>query len=145
MASPPQRPEARQLPALEHVFKALADQTRLRILALLAQGEVCVCDIHGALGIPQPKASRHLAYLRRVGLVRDRKAGLWVHYSLAEPEDKVLKTVMSAVLHCLGHVAPPAGGARSAAPTAPVFACCGGSQPRTRAGGPHETAEKKCC
>jgi ArsR family transcriptional regulator, arsenate/arsenite/antimonite-responsive transcriptional repressor len=111
-----------------HVFKALADETRLRILALLSRGEVCVCDIHETLGIPQSKASRHLAYLRRVGLVHDRKAGLWVYYSLAQPGDRVLQTIMSAVIHCLGHV-PEAGATRAAAP---VFACCGGPRGQDR-------------
>ena len=61
--------QAARLGTLEQLFKAMADQTRLRILALLAGGEVCVCDIHETLGIPQPRASRHLAYLRRTGLV----------------------------------------------------------------------------
>ena len=56
---------AKQLDEMESLFKALADATRLRILGLLLTGEVCVCDIHESLKIPQPKASRHLAYLRR--------------------------------------------------------------------------------
>ena len=56
---------ARPLPQMEALFKALADETRLRILGLLLAGEVCVCDIHESLKIPQPKVSRHLAYLRR--------------------------------------------------------------------------------
>lgn len=84
--------------------KALGDQTRLRILALLIHGEVCVCDIHQSLKIGQPKASRHLAYLRRAGLVRARKEGLWMHYSLAVPDDLVLRTIVDAVTHTLGHV-----------------------------------------
>ena len=96
--------QAARLGTLEQLFKAMADQTRLRILALLAGGEVCVCDIHETLGIPQPRASRHLAYLRRTGLVLDRKDGLWVYYRLADPDDPVLQTLLSAVVHCLGHV-----------------------------------------
>src|SRR6266480_7311470 len=64
-----------RLTTLEHAFQAFADPTRLRILGLLAAGEVCVCNIHECLGIPQPTASRHLAYLRRKGLVRTRKEG----------------------------------------------------------------------
>ena len=66
-----------RLTALETLFKALADDTRLRILALLQAGEICVCDIHGTLGLPQPTVSRHLAYLRKAGLVQGRKDGLW--------------------------------------------------------------------
>jgi ArsR family transcriptional regulator len=95
----------------------MADRTRLQILALLSGGEVCVCDIHETLGIPQPRASRHLAYLRRVGLVHDRKEGLWVYYRLANPDDPVLETLLSGVLHCLSHVpgseAPHARDART--------------------------------
>ena len=74
---------AKQLTEMETLFKALADATRLRILGLLLTGEVCVCDIHESLKIPQPKASRHLAYLRRSGLVDTRRDGLWIHYRLA--------------------------------------------------------------
>ena len=69
---------------METLFKALADATRLRILGLLLTGEVCVCHIHESLKIPQPKASRHLAYLRRAGLVETRREGLWVHYRLGD-------------------------------------------------------------
>jgi ArsR family transcriptional regulator len=92
-----------RLDALETVFKALADGTRLRIIGLLVNGEVCVCHIHDSLGIPQSMASRHLAYLRRAGLVSTRKDGLWVHYRLAELTDPVLDAVLSAVAHAVGH------------------------------------------
>jgi ArsR family transcriptional regulator, arsenate/arsenite/antimonite-responsive transcriptional repressor len=67
------------------LFKALADETRLRILTLLVQGELCVCDIMTVLKIGQSKASRHLACLRNAGLVDDRRSGVWMHYSLAKP------------------------------------------------------------
>lgn len=90
--------------AMDGVLRALADPTRLRILALLAAGEVCVCHLHGVLDIPQPKASRHLAYLRRAGLVSARKDGLWVHYRLAPMADPVVRTLVDGALHCLGHV-----------------------------------------
>jgi ArsR family transcriptional regulator len=66
------------------LFKALADETRLRILNLLVRGELCVCDIMAVLDIGQSKASRHLAYLRNVGLVDDRRNGVWMYYTLAE-------------------------------------------------------------
>jgi amino-acid N-acetyltransferase len=89
---------------MERLFKALGDVTRLRILGLLLTGEVCVCHIHESLGIPQPKASRHLAYLRRSGLVRARKEGLWVHYRLAETGDAVLQAIQQAVTHALTQV-----------------------------------------
>jgi len=93
-----------QLGQLETLFKALADTTRLRILRLLMAGEVCVCDIHDTLKIPQAKASRHLAYLRRAGLVTTRREGLWVHYSLAKSADPVIATIADATTHVLGHV-----------------------------------------
>jgi ArsR family transcriptional regulator len=88
---------------MEKVFKALADTTRLRILGLLLTGEVCVCHIHESLRISQPKASRHLAYLRRSGLVDTRREGLWVHYRLAASSDPVLSTIEQAVMHALRH------------------------------------------
>jgi len=94
----------KQLASLETVFKALADTTRLRILGLLLAGEVCVCNIHDSLGLPQPKVSRHLAYLRRAGLVAARKEGLWVHYRLARLEDPVMQALVDAVGHAIGHL-----------------------------------------
>ena len=67
----------------DQLFKALADTTRLRCLSLLAgHDELCVCELTHALGLPQPKVSHHLATLRKAGLVRDRKLGLWIYYSL---------------------------------------------------------------
>jgi ArsR family transcriptional regulator len=93
----------RPLNGMETVFKALADSTRLRILGLLAAGDVCVCHIHEALRIPQSKASRHLAYLRRAGLVTARRAGTWMHYQLADLPDPVMSTVQQSVTHALQH------------------------------------------
>jgi ArsR family transcriptional regulator len=90
--------------ALETLFKALADTTRLRILNLLLAGDVCVCDIHDTLGIPQPKASRHLAYLRASGLVDARKDGQWVHYRLSDSTDPIVSVIRDAVTHALGHM-----------------------------------------
>jgi ArsR family transcriptional regulator len=95
---------AKQLDQMEGLFKALADATRLRILGLLLSGEVCVCDIHESLKIPQPKASRHLAYLRRAGLVETRREGLWIHYRLGTFTDPVLAAIGDAVRHALTHV-----------------------------------------
>jgi ArsR family transcriptional regulator len=94
----------KSLTEMETVFKALADTTRLRILGLLLTGEVCVCHIHESLRIPQPKASRHLAYLRRAGLVDTRKEGLWVYYRLAASSDPVLSTIQQAIMHALRHL-----------------------------------------
>lgn len=90
--------KTQSLDALEQMFKALADDTRLRILALLAAGEVCVCHIHGALDVPQPTVSRHLAYLRKTGLVAARREGLWMHYRLEMPEAPAAARVLKASL-----------------------------------------------
>src|SRR3954464_13005448 len=95
---------AKRLREMETLFKALADATRLRILGLLLTGEVCVCDIHESLKIPQPKASRHLAYLRRSGLVDTRREGLWIHYRLGKVADPVIAAIVDAVRHALTHV-----------------------------------------
>jgi ArsR family transcriptional regulator len=95
---------SKHLGQMEALFKALGDATRLRILGLLLTGEVCVCDIHESLKIPQPKASRHLAYLRRAGLVVTRRDGLWIHYRLGRLEDPVLGAITEAVRHALTHV-----------------------------------------
>jgi ArsR family transcriptional regulator, arsenate/arsenite/antimonite-responsive transcriptional repressor len=94
----------KHLSEMESLFKALADATRLRILGLLLTGEVCVCHIHESLRIPQSKASRHLAYLRRAGLVETRRDGLWVHYRMASLADPVLGAIADAVRHALTHV-----------------------------------------
>lgn len=93
------------LAGLERLFQALGDATRLRILGLLLAGEVCVCHIHESLRVGQPKASRHLAYLRRAGLVQTRRQGLWVYYRLADLPDPILHTVRETVTHALGHLA----------------------------------------
>src|SRR3954467_9834240 len=97
-------PHTGSLTELETLFKALADRTRLRILNLLLAGEVCVCDLHDTLGIPQPKASRHLAYLRAAGLVDARREGQWMHYRLSETRDPVGGVIRAEVTHALGHV-----------------------------------------
>jgi ArsR family transcriptional regulator len=93
-----------RLTAMETLFKALADATRLRILGLLLTGEVCVCHIHESLKVPQPKASRHLAYLRKAGLVEARREGLWMHYRLADLPDPLLQSIAETVRHALTHL-----------------------------------------
>src|SRR5260370_41358509 len=78
---------SRPAPALsvELVFRTLADTTRLRILHLLDEGPLCVGDLVSVLAVPQPTASRHLAYLRKSGLVLDERRGQWSFYQLAPP------------------------------------------------------------
>jgi ArsR family transcriptional regulator len=77
------------------VFKALADESRLRIINLLLySGELCVCDIQDVMGFTQTKVSRHLAYLRRAGLVDDRRQGFWMLYSVARPKNEQQKKTL---------------------------------------------------
>lgn len=82
---------------IDLMFKAFSDRTRLRLLNLLLGGERCVGDLVAALDAPQPRVSRHLAYLRRAGLVSVRKAGLWKFYSLAPPQS----VFHEQILHCI--------------------------------------------
>jgi len=79
------------------IFKALADETRLRVLLLLLDGELCVCEIIAALELPQSTISRHLAYLKRTGWVRDRKQGVWMYYQLDSSDDR-LRNPLTAIL-----------------------------------------------
>ncbi|MDT7688925.1 MAG: ArsR family transcriptional regulator, arsenate/arsenite/antimonite-responsive transcriptional [Acidobacteriota bacterium] len=87
---------------MELLFKALADRTRLRLLNLMAAGEVCVCFFVEVLGTNQPKISRHLAYLRRAGVVSARREGKWMHYRIASPADPHAARVFAEVLTWLG-------------------------------------------
>jgi ArsR family transcriptional regulator len=98
-------PRSKGAADLAKVFRALADETRLRILALLRNGEVCVCHIQGGLQLPQPTISRHLAYLRKSGLVEARREGIWMHYKLADSASPIIETVLSATMHALTHAA----------------------------------------
>src|SRR5260370_25043947 len=73
---------------IENLFKALADRTRLRLIGLIGDSEVCVCFLVAILKTSQPKISRHLAYLRRAGIVAARREGKWMHYRLTQPPDQ---------------------------------------------------------
>jgi ArsR family transcriptional regulator, arsenate/arsenite/antimonite-responsive transcriptional repressor len=96
-------PQIKELDALTSIYAALADPTRLRILSLLSEDEICVCHIHASLDVPQPTASRHLAYLRKAGLVEARRDGIWMHYRLAPIDNPVIAPVVKAALHALTH------------------------------------------
>ena len=98
-------PHIRDLDALTVIYAALADPTRLRILSLLGEDEICVCHLHASLDVPQPTASRHLAYLRKSGLVEARRDGIWMHYRLASIDNPVVAAVVKAALHALTHTA----------------------------------------
>ena len=86
----------------ELFFRALADRTRLRIINLMADREVCVCFFVEILKTNQPKISRHLAYLRRAGIVGVRRDGQWMHYRIVEPADTNAARVLNEVMSWLG-------------------------------------------
>jgi ArsR family transcriptional regulator len=86
---------------LERLFSALADRTRLRLLNLMADREVCVCYFIDVLKAPQPTISRHLAYLRRAGLVASRKDGKWMHYRLSPPADAKVAAILRTTINSL--------------------------------------------
>ena len=85
---------------LDAVFKGFADPTRIRILNVLAAGELCVCDVVELLRVPQPAVSRHLAYLRRMGLVEATREWKYAHYRLAEPAHTVHRSLIQCVRAC---------------------------------------------
>jgi ArsR family transcriptional regulator len=87
-------PATRDTRPLARLFAALSDETRLRIVALLAHGELCVCHVQEALELSQPNVSRQLASLRAAGLVEDRREGSWVYYRLLPQEDPDCERVL---------------------------------------------------
>ena len=92
---------AKQTYNLERFFQALGDNTRLRLLNLMGDQEVCVCYFVEILGGPQPKISRHLAYLRRAGIVEARREGKWMHYRITMPPHRGATKVLRQILDCL--------------------------------------------
>ncbi len=93
-------PRSLDVRAEARLYKALGDETRLRVVALLSHGELCVCHLHEALGVSQPFISRHLAILRSAGVVEDRRDRKWVYYRLArQPSidgERSLRTIVRA-------------------------------------------------
>lgn len=87
--------------SIELLFKALADRTRLRLINLMGDTEVCVCFFVEVLKTNQPKISRHLAYLRRAGVVSARRDGKWIHYRIVEPPDSHAANIFREVRTCL--------------------------------------------
>jgi ArsR family transcriptional regulator len=85
-------------------FRAFSDRIRLRILHLLLEGEMCVCDLVDIIKVPQPTASRHLAYLRKAGLVATEKRGLWIYYSLTPAKTKFHKRLIGCLAACFEEV-----------------------------------------
>lgn len=92
-------------PSIDGMFRAFADRTRLRILCLLrAWPELCVCELIETLGVPQAKVSRHLAYLRKAGLVRARKEGLWSYYALLPATSAAHRQLLECLAGCFREV-----------------------------------------
>jgi ArsR family transcriptional regulator, arsenate/arsenite/antimonite-responsive transcriptional repressor len=84
----------------DRMFKAFADESRIRIVNLLANGELCVCDLMNALNMGQSKISRHLAYLKNLGLVDSRQQGLWSYYSLSKPKGRFHQRLLDCLSTC---------------------------------------------
>jgi ArsR family transcriptional regulator, arsenate/arsenite/antimonite-responsive transcriptional repressor len=87
---------------LSRLFRALSDETRLRIVALLTHGELCVCHIETALSLSQPNASRQLGILRAANVVDTRREGSWVYYRLIDQEDEVVQGVLDGLIRAFG-------------------------------------------
>jgi ArsR family transcriptional regulator, arsenate/arsenite/antimonite-responsive transcriptional repressor len=96
------------IPQVDEVFRAFSDRTRLRIMNLLhkrgGRKELCVCDIIRVLDLPQAKVSRHLAYLRRSGLVSARREGQWMHYRLTKPQGSFHAKMLGCLRCCMAEV-----------------------------------------
>jgi len=88
---------------LMQFFKALSDETRLRIVMLLTQGELCVCDLMAVLDLPQSKVSRHLAYLKNSGLTKSKRVEVWMHYWLKEPSGETRQAQIDFLKKHLTH------------------------------------------
>ena len=91
---------------VDTMFRAFSDRTRLRILNLLRPGELCVCDLVRVIGAPQPTVSRHLAYLRKAGLVTSRKDGLWMYYELAAAKNDFHRKLLECLECCFTSEVP---------------------------------------
>lgn len=92
---------------IEKQLKAMADLNRLKILACLKNGEVCVCDFTTLLGISQPAVSQHLRKLKEAGIIAERKVGTWKHYRIAEEQTALANSVLAQIevdcsCHCSG-------------------------------------------
>jgi ArsR family transcriptional regulator, arsenate/arsenite/antimonite-responsive transcriptional repressor len=120
--------------SVDLMFRAFSDRTRLRILSLLRSREFCVGDIVEILQVPQPRISRHLAYLRKAELVGVRKAGLWSYYSLAHAETAFHKKLLSCLGNCFSEVPQIQADQARAAEIKKSGGCCPSSKPTLNAG-----------
>ena len=88
--------------AVARFCRALGDETRARIVALLSHGALCVCHLQAVLGVPQSNVSRHLAVLRAAGVVEDRRSGSWIYYRLRPQEDPACDRQLKALVAAFG-------------------------------------------
>lgn len=109
---------------IDLMFRAFCDRTRLRILSLLRDDELCVGDIVAILQVPQPKVSRHLAQLRRAGLVETRRTGLWIHYSLAPAKTVFHRKLLECAITCFQEVSEIKADNRRAKSIRDSGGCC---------------------
>jgi ArsR family transcriptional regulator len=112
------------VPSVDRIFRAFSDRTRLRILSLLKEGELCVGDLVEILRVPQPRVSRHLAYLRKAGLVQMRETGLWNFYRLASAESPFHKKMIECLGACFSNVPEIARDAGKARTLKKSGGCC---------------------
>jgi ArsR family transcriptional regulator len=130
------------------MFRAFSDRTRLRILYLLRGGECCVGNIVDILRIEQPSASRHLAYLRKAGLVSVRKAGLWCYYSLATPAEPFHVKLLECLACCFSEVPEIRADQARARQVRDSGGCCPGEEQAPAAKPEKPTKARKgkgCC
>jgi ArsR family transcriptional regulator len=130
------------------MFRAFSDRTRLRILYLLRGGECCVGNIVDILQIEQPSASRHLAYLRKAGLVSVRKAGLWSYYSLATPGEPFHVKLLECLACCFSEVPEIRADQERARQVKEAGGCCPGQEQAPAAKSRQPTKARKdkgCC
>lgn len=111
-------------PGVDRMFKAFSDPIRLRILNLLRDGELCVCDLVAILRVPQPTASRHLAYLRRAGLVNSHRRGYWTYYTLVPGRTKFHRKLLECLESCFEDVHALAKDAARAHSVRAKGGCC---------------------
>ncbi len=112
------------LGSTDSMFRAFSDRTRLRILHVLQGGELCVGDIVEILRAPQPRISRHLAYLRKANLVMVRKSGLWSHYCLAPAKTPFHRKLLECLAKCFGEVPEIQADSTRAAKVRKSGGCC---------------------
>jgi ArsR family transcriptional regulator len=114
--------------SIDFMFRAFSDRTRLRILHVLQGGELCVGDIVEVLLAPQPRVSRHLAYLRKANLVVARKSGQWSHYSLAPAKTPFHRKLLECLAKCFGEVPELQADTARAAKIRKSGGCCPSSR-----------------